>query len=173
MARPKNPLEPLNRDAAFEHLNRDKIISLIQERCMPLPEQLDTIMVEVADLQKRFRIAEKHIRELETIFHPTTFSPLANDTVNRYLTSPESYSPQNLFSHYYESREKKRATQRAANSEDFINKGGDDNFYFIALMVVVGKLIILCNEVKDIKKGVGVIQSQVGQLTKQLSSDKI
>jgi len=44
------------------------LVSLIQSRCIPLPEQLDTIMVQITDLNKHVSIHEKQILDLNKFF---------------------------------------------------------------------------------------------------------
>jgi len=143
-----------DKNTTLEH--HQNLVNLIQTRCIPLPEQLDTIMVQITDLNKHGSMHEKQISDLNKIFYPANINVNESDYSSIAL---QHITPQTYWETYKkrrDSQQNKRSTEEEEEEEE-----GDVNFFHNILLTILGKLTILKTELTEIKSKIVNLQGKI------------
>jgi hypothetical protein len=108
-----------------------ELVQAIQARCIPLPEQLDTIMMQISDINKHISAHESQISDLKKLGFPS----LTEDTFGDDLT----YLPNAAQTYWKTYQDSKNAGKRARSSNS--DNDGTEKFIFDALLSILGMLV--------------------------------
>src|SRR6266576_4600451 len=154
-----------DKNTTLEH--HQNLVNLIQNRCIPLPEQLDTIMVQITDINKHVIKHEKQILDLNKIFYPTNINVNESDYSS---TALQHITPQTYWNMYKKRRDSQQQSKHSKEEEE----EGDENFFHNILLTILGKVTSLKTELTELKTEFTEIKYKIANLQGKIKKyDKI
>jgi hypothetical protein len=154
----------------FNQIKHRELIEVIQNHCIPLPEQLDAIMLQIIELNKHYQIHENKISEIYNIFNPSHINYNSDNYSSLQNITPSTYLQQ-----YFKDQQEPEKTQRSAN-RDGTESDDKENFFHTTLMVILEKLLSLCKDFNELKTQINCTNSTIVStriIEKNKDTDKI